>query len=61
MCAFDLKDGETRSWLQSRLYDEGVIILTCGDQSLRFRPHLNVSTEELQIVLDKIDEILTKK
>jgi len=61
MCAFDLKDGETRSWLQSKLYDEGVIILTCGDQSLRFRPHLNVKVEELQIVLDKIEKILTEK
>ncbi|MFN3019917.1 L-lysine 6-transaminase [Chryseobacterium sp. TY3] len=61
MCAFDLKDRETRNWLQSKLYDEGVIILTCGDQSLRFRPHLNVKVEELQIVLDKIEKILTEK
>lgn len=58
MCAFDLKDGESREWLRSRLYDEGIIILTCGDQSLRFRPHLNVTKEEIQIILDKINSIL---
>ena len=58
MCAFDLKDGESREWLRSRLYDEGIIILTCGDQSLRFRPHLNVKKEEIQIILDKINSIL---
>ncbi|WP_300671211.1 L-lysine 6-transaminase [Soonwooa sp.] len=61
MCAFDLKDHDTRNWLQSRLFEEGIIILNCGDQSLRFRPHLNVKEEELKIVLDKIDEILTQK
>lgn len=59
MCAFDLKDSKTRNWVQGKLYEEGIIILTCGDRSLRFRPHLNVKNEELQIVLDKIDEILT--
>ncbi|MFC4687301.1 L-lysine 6-transaminase [Epilithonimonas pallida] len=57
MCAFDLKDGESREWLRSKLYDEGIIILTCGDQSLRFRPHLNVTKEEIQVILDKINSI----
>lgn len=57
MCAFDLKDGASRDWLRKALYDEGVIVLTCGDQSLRFRPHLNVTKEEIQIILDKINSI----
>lgn len=57
MCAFDLKDHDTRNWLREKLYDEGVIVLTCGDQSIRFRPHLNVTKEEIQIVLDKINSI----
>lgn len=57
MCAFDLKDGESMEWLRSKLYDEGIIILTCGDQSLRFRPHLNVTKEEIQVILDKINSI----
>lgn len=57
MCAFDLKDGASRDWLRKVLYDEGVIVLTCGDQSLRFRPHLNVTKEEIQTILDKINSI----
>lgn len=57
MCAFDLKDGAFRDWLRKALYDEGVIVLTCGDQSLRFRPHLNVTKEEIQTILDKINSI----
>jgi len=57
MCAFDLKDHDMRNWLREKLYDEGIIVLTCGDQSIRFRPHLNVTKEEIQIVLDKINSI----
>lgn len=57
MCAFDLKEGASRDWLRKALYDEGVIVLTCGDQSLRFRPHLNVTKEEIQTILDKINSI----
>lgn len=57
MCAFDLKDHDTRNWLREKLYDEGIIVLTCGDQSIRFRPHLNVTKEEIQIVLDKINSV----
>jgi L-lysine 6-transaminase len=43
--------------VKKQTYDEGIIILTCGDQSLRFRPHLNVTKEEIQMVLDKINSI----
>ena len=57
MCAFDLKDHEMRNWLREKLYEEGIIVLTCGDQSIRFRPHLNVTKEEIQIVLDKINSV----
>ena len=57
MCAFDLKNGESRDWLRNQLFEEGVIILGCGDNSLRFRPHLNVTKEEIQLTLDKIDLI----
>ncbi|MBV6879997.1 L-lysine 6-transaminase [Epilithonimonas ginsengisoli] len=57
MCAFDLKDHDTRNWMREKLYDEGIIVLTCGDQSIRFRPHLNVTKEEINIVLDKINSL----
>ncbi|WP_379969401.1 L-lysine 6-transaminase [Epilithonimonas sp. UC225_85] len=57
MCAFDLRDHDSRNWLREKLYDEGIIVLTCGDQSIRFRPHLNVTKDEIQIVLDKINSL----
>ena len=60
MCAFDLPTGEIRKDFQEKLYEENVIILICGDCSLRFRPHLNVSQEDLQFALDKIEKIVQK-
>ena len=60
MAAIDLPNGDQRDKMRELLYDEGVIILSCGDQSIRFRPHLNVSKEEIQMALDKIEICIEK-
>ncbi len=60
MCAIDLPTSDQRNHLREILFEEGLIILTCGDQSLRFRPHLNVTKEEIQIALDKIEDNINK-
>lgn len=60
MCAIDLPSGELRDKVQHELYNDGLLILTCGTQSLRFRPHLNVTKEEIQLALDKIDARVSK-
>jgi len=54
MCAIDLPTGMMRDRLREILYDDGLILLACGDRSVRFRPHLNVTTKEIQIALDKM-------
>lgn len=54
MCAIDLPTGMMRDRLREILYDDGLILLACGDRSVRFRPHLNVKTNEIQIALDKM-------
>ncbi|MBS1549913.1 MAG: L-lysine 6-transaminase [Bacteroidetes bacterium] len=58
MCAVDLPNGETRDKLRDILYNDGLIILSCGDQSIRFRPHLNVKKEELDLALEKIEKAI---
>src|SRR5690606_32247292 len=60
MCAFDLPSGEQRDRFREILYDDCLIVLSCGDQSIRFRPHLNVSREEIQLALDKISDNISK-
>ena len=60
MCAIDLPTAEQRNHLMNELFNDGLIILPCGDQSLRFRPHLNVTKEEIQLALDKIENNINK-
>ena len=47
MCAFDLEDGETRNSMIAEIMKNGAIILPCGDKSIRFRPPLNITDDEL--------------
>lgn len=60
MCAIDLPTPEQRNLLREALWRDGMIILACGEQSLRFRPHLNVSKEEIRLALDKIEHNINK-
>lgn len=60
MCAIDLPSGADRNKMMSELFNDGLIILPCGDKSLRFRPHLNVTKEEIQLALDKIENNINK-
>ena len=60
MCAFDLPTPELRNALQAELYNNHLIILTCGTQSIRFRPHLNVTKIDLEKALNIIDKVLTE-
>ncbi len=50
--AFDLPSGTERNALLSALYDNGAIVLGCGDRSIRFRPHLTVTREEIDLAYD---------
>jgi L-lysine 6-transaminase len=60
MCAIDLATHEQRNALRDELWKDGMIILSCGDHSLRFRPHLNVTREEIQLALNKIENNINK-
>lgn len=55
MCAFDLPTSAQRDQLREVLYNDGLIILACGERSIRFRPHLNVTKEEITLALNKIE------
>lgn len=48
MCALDLPTPATRSRVLAQLAEEGVLALPCGSVSIRFRPALTVSDEELE-------------
>lgn len=46
-CALDLPDRETRDRLVKQLFRRHLIILGCGDRSIRFRTALNIPEEDL--------------
>ena len=54
--AFDLPDGSARDTLADLIIAEGALILGSGKKSIRFRPHLNITREEI----DLADEIIRR-
>lgn len=47
MCAFDLDTAQNRNQLIDKAYEEGLILIGCGDRSIRFRTPLTIKQEEL--------------
>ena len=56
-CAFDLPSAIERDKMISELFKEKVMILGSGDNSIRFRPHLNVTKKEIDLAVDKINKV----
>ncbi|MCH8328509.1 MAG: L-lysine 6-transaminase, partial [Candidatus Marinimicrobia bacterium] len=54
--AFDLPSSTERDAVISKIMENGIIILGCGTRSIRFRPHLNITVEEI----DTATEIITR-
>ncbi|MFA9445224.1 L-lysine 6-transaminase [Egicoccus sp. AB-alg6-2] len=60
MCALDLPDAATRDTVTARLFaDEHVFLLGCGERTLRFRPTLTVTEDELEHGVAALDRVLT--
>ncbi len=60
MCAFDLEDGSIRKQVLKAALEEGVIILACGNRSIRFRPALNIPREALDAGIDRLKKALLR-
>jgi L-lysine 6-transaminase len=60
MCAIDLPDARVRDSVVTGLRDEGVLALPCGEQSVRFRPALSVTEDELRIGVAALDRVLVR-
>src|SRR6266702_3271322 len=59
MCAFDLPDARIRDVAQRLLREDYVLVLPCGERSIRFRPALDVTEPELEFGLAALDRTLT--
>lgn len=58
MCAFDLPDTASRDAAIARLHEEHVLVLPCGGRSIRFRPPLQITEDELEVGLKALDRVL---
>jgi L-lysine 6-transaminase len=56
MCAFDLLTPEKRDALKNKLYANHLLVLTCGSVTIRFRPPLNITSEEIDETLEIIEK-----
>jgi len=60
MCAFDLRDGALRDQVIGKSYEDGMVIIGCGPQSIRFRPPLIVKKDEVAFGLEKLRTAIKK-
>ena len=58
MCAFSMPDTPRRDTLIAGLWEHGVIMLGCGPDSVRFRPALTVSHDEIDAAVDAVRMVL---
>ena len=60
MCAFDAPDTLVRDQLVKGCFLNKLLLAGCGRRSIRFRPHLIVTAEEIEQCLDILRQVLTK-
>ena len=58
--AFSLSSSEQRDQLQTMMWESGLATLTSGPRSIRFRPSLTISSEEIDRVLELVDAGLSR-
>lgn len=60
MCAVDLPSREVREAVVERALQEGMLILRCGERSIRFRPPLIVTEREVDIAIEILRRVLKR-
>ena len=58
MCSFDMLSAEQRDEFRKICEKEKLLILGCGEKSIRFRPPLNITDDELEEGLQVIEKVL---
>ncbi len=60
MCAFDLPSTEKRDLMIDRAKEAGLLVLKCGERSVRLRPYLNVSASEIDEAVEIMNKAMKK-
>ncbi len=59
MCSFDFPDTKTRNEFRELCFKNKLLILGCGEKSIRFRPPLNINENEIDKGLNIIKNVLS--
>ncbi|MCX6140378.1 MAG: L-lysine 6-transaminase [Candidatus Kapabacteria bacterium] len=59
-CAFDLPTKEVRNEFLKKAYENQLLLVGSGNRSVRFRPPLNLTTQEVDIGMEKIRKSLAQ-
>ena len=59
-CAFDMPSPEKRLELRHRVFDKGLLLIGCGESTIRFRPPLNLSEPEVDEGIEIISKALSE-
>jgi L-lysine 6-transaminase len=60
LLAFDIKPPAMRFELWKAFYDVQLLSLTCGNKTIRFRPHLDMTVNEANEAINRIEKGLAK-
>jgi len=60
LVAFDLPDNIIRDKILNMLFNKKAIFLPCGKRSIRFRPALDVTKEQIDLAINVWDEVLSE-
>jgi L-lysine 6-transaminase len=58
LASFNLPSRHARKAFLNKLYENKLIMLGCGDTSVRFRPSLTVTKEEIDLAIEIIRKSL---
>ncbi len=59
MCAIDVKDAKTRDLYTAEVFKKGLLVLKCGERSIRFRPPLVIKKEEIDAGFNLLEKAIT--
>ena len=59
-CAFDLPDPASRDAIVTTSMKKGLVVLKCGPKTIRFRPPLNVTVDEIAKAAAILDEAIAE-
>ena len=58
MCAIDVSSRQLRNEILEKCYQYGLIVIGCGQTSIRFRPALTITCEEIDEGMDILEETI---